>query len=72
MDQEEIEKYLREKEIEQEAHEKEKDIDIMAKREHLKRQYLRFYQMERKIKDPKKQEQISRMKRQMLRIIGRE
>ena len=72
MNREDIESYLEQKEIEREAYEREKDIDLMTRREHLKRQYLRLHRMERKVEDRKKLEQITRMKRQMLRLIGRE
>ena len=46
--------------------------DIFIRREHLKRQYLRYYKMEKVIKDRKKSDQISRIKRQILHMMARD
>ena len=46
--------------------------DMFMKREHLKRQYLRYYKMEKIIKDKKKSEQVAKIKRQILRMMARD
>ncbi len=46
--------------------------NLRAKREHLKRQYLRFYQMKKKVKDKQIKERIEKYKRQILRMLERE
>ena len=45
---------------------------IFMRREHLKRQYLRYYKMEKIIKNKKKSEQVAKIKRQILRMMGRD
>ena len=65
---EEIEKYIQRKELDVYNDDK---VDVFTKKEHLKRQYLRYYQMEKKIKDKHKREKASLIKRQLMRMLGR-
>lgn len=46
------------------------DEDDMARREHLKRQYLRLHHMERKLKDYKKLKEVTKMKRQLMKMMA--
>lgn len=50
-----------------------RDEDDMARREHLKRQYLRLHHMERKLQDYKKLKEVTKMKRQVMKMmVGKE
>lgn len=46
--------------------------DVFMRREHLKRQYLRYYKMEKIIKNKQKAAQVAKIKRQLLKMMGRE
>ena len=46
--------------------------DVFMRREHLKRQYIKFYKMEKKIKNKRMREKVARYKRQVLKLLGRE
>lgn len=50
----------------------EEDIDPYTRREPLKRQYLRYYKMEKIIKEQNKREKVSAIKRQIMRMIARD
>ena len=49
----------------------EKDIDPFIRREHLKKQYLRYYKMEKIIKEQNKREKVSAIKRQIMHMMAR-
>ena len=66
---EEIDNYIQHKKLEEDHSD---GIDIQIRREHLKRKYLRLHHMERKVSDYKKLKEITKMKRQVLRMIGKE
>lgn len=58
--------------LKERTEQQERLTDLQAKREHLKRQYLRFYQMKKKVKDKQTEERVEKYKRQILRMLGRE
>ena len=64
---EEMKKYIQQRKLETVEH---ADEDLMRK-EHLKRKYLRLHHMEGKIRDYKKLKEITRMKRQILKMMSR-
>ena len=66
---EEMEKYIQQKELEK-SHDD--GVDIETRREHLKRKYLRLHHMERKVEDYRKLKEVTKMKRQVLRMLGKE
>ena len=53
--------------------ERQEDLDaLFARREHLKRQYIHFYQMKKKVKNKRMEDKIEAYKRSLLRMISRE
>ena len=65
--QDQIETYLQHKELEDRQN---SQIDAHTKREFLKRKYLWLHHMNRKVKDYQKLKEITKMKRQVLRMLG--
>ena len=63
---EEMKEYVQHRLLEHKIH----DEDDMARREHLKRQYLRLFHMERKLKDYKKLKEVTKMKRQVMKMMA--
>ena len=45
---------------------------LFARREHLKRQYLRYYKMEKIIKEQNKREKVNAIKRKIMHMIARD
>lgn len=66
---EEIDNYIQRKKLEEDHND---GVDIETRREYLKRKYLRLHHMERKVSDYKKLKEITKMKRQLLNMIGKE
>ena len=46
--------------------------DDAARREHLKRQYIRLHHMERKLQDYKKLKEVTKMKHQLMKMLSKE
>ena len=66
---EEIQKYFQRKSLEESHND---GVDIETRREYLKRKYIRLHHMQRKVQDYKKLREVTKMKRQVLRMIGKE
>jgi len=53
--------------------ERQEELDaLFARREHLKRQYIHFYQMKKKVKGKKMEDKVECYKRSILRMLGRD
>ena len=66
---EELQKYFQRKLLEESHND---GVDIETRREYLKRKYIRLHHMQRKVQDYKKLREVTKMKRQILKMIGKE
>ena len=65
---EEMKNYVHQHLMEEKIH----GDDDSARREHLKRQYIRLHHMERKLQDYKKLKEVTKMKRQLMKMLAKE